>query len=247
MALIQITEPGQALDPHQRKRAAGIDLGTTNSLIASVREGKAQTLDDDLGQTLLPSVVHYAHDGIKVGATAMSSATIDPMNTIASAKRLMGRGLADLTQTESAGQYAFVEGTQGMVQLQTAVGPVSPVQVSSEILKSLALRGEASLGGRLDGVVITVPAYFDDAQRQATRDAAALAGLNVLRLLNEPTAAAVAYGLDSGDEGLTVIFDLGGGTFDVSLLRLSRGVFEVLATGGNASLGGDDFDQRMAI
>ncbi len=246
MALIQITEPGQALDPHQRKRAAGIDLGTTNSLIASVREGKAQTLDDDLGQTLLPSVVHYAHDGIKVGATAMSSATIDPMNTIASAKRLMGRGLADLTQTESAGQYAFVEGTQGMVQLQTAVGPVSPVQVSSEILKSLALRGEASLGGRLDGVVITVPAYFDDAQRQATRDAAALAGLNVLRLLNEPTAAAVAYGLDSGDEGLTVIFDLGGGTFDVSLLRLSRGVFEVLATGGNASLGGDDFDQRMA-
>lgn len=246
MALIQITEPGQALDPHQRKRAAGIDLGTTNSLIASVREGKVQTLDDDLGQTLLPSVVHYAHDGIKVGATAMSSATIDPMNTIASAKRLMGRGLADLTQTESAGQYAFVEGTQGMVQLQTAVGPVSPVQVSSEILKSLALRGEASLGGRLDGVVITVPAYFDDAQRQATRDAAALAGLNVLRLLNEPTAAAVAYGLDSGDEGLTVIFDLGGGTFDVSLLRLSRGVFEVLATGGNASLGGDDFDQRMA-
>ena len=250
MALIQITEPGQAVDPHQRKRAAGIDLGTTNSLIASVRGGQTETLQDVVGNSLLPSVVHYGVDEngaseITVGAAALARATTDPMNTIASAKRLLGRGLAELTGTEAAEQYAFVPVQEGMVQLQTAAGSTSPVQVSAEILKTLAQRGSETLGGELDGVVITVPAYFDDAQRQATRDAAELAGLQVLRLLNEPTAAAVAYGLDSGDEGLTVIYDLGGGTFDVSLLRLSRGVFEVLATGGNASLGGDDFDHRL--
>ena len=250
MALIQITEPGQAVDPHQRKRAAGIDLGTTNSLIASVRGGQTETLQDVVGNSLLPSVVHYGVDEngaseITVGAAALAKATTDPMNTIASAKRLLGRGLAELTGTEAAEQYAFVPVQEGMVQLQTAAGSTSPVQVSAEILKTLAQRGSETLGGELDGVVITVPAYFDDAQRQATRDAAELAGLQVLRLLNEPTAAAVAYGLDSGDEGLTVIYDLGGGTFDVSLLRLSRGVFEVLATGGNASLGGDDFDHRL--
>ena len=250
MALIQITEPGQAVDPHQRKRAAGIDLGTTNSLIASVREGQTETLQDVVGNSLLPSVVHYGADKngaseITVGAAALAKATTDPMNTIASAKRLLGRGLAELAGTEAAEQYAFVPVQEGMVQLQTAAGSTSPVQVSAEILKTLAQRGSETLGGELDGVVITVPAYFDDAQRQATRDAAELAGLQVLRLLNEPTAAAVAYGLDSGDEGLTVIYDLGGGTFDVSLLRLSRGVFEVLATGGNASLGGDDFDHRL--
>ena len=250
MALIQITEPGQAVDPHQRKRAAGIDLGTTNSLIASVREGQTETLQDVVGNSLLPSVVHYGVDKngaseITVGAAALAKATTDPMNTIASAKRLLGRGLAELAGTEAAEQYAFVPVQEGMVQLQTAAGSTSPVQVSAEILKTLAQRGSETLGGELDGVVITVPAYFDDAQRQATRDAAELAGLQVLRLLNEPTAAAVAYGLDSGDEGLTVIYDLGGGTFDVSLLRLSRGVFEVLATGGNASLGGDDFDHRL--
>ena len=250
MALIQITEPGQAVDPHQRKRAAGIDLGTTNSLIASVRGGQTETLQDGVGNSLLPSVVHYGLDEngaseITVGAAALAKATTDPMNTIASAKRLLGRGLAELTGTEAAEQYAFVPVQEGMVQLQTVAGSTSPVQVSAEILKTLAQRGSETLGGELDGVVITVPAYFDDAQRQATRDAAELAGLQVLRLLNEPTAAAVAYGLDSGDEGLTVIYDLGGGTFDVSLLRLSRGVFEVLATGGNASLGGDDFDHRL--
>ena len=250
MALIQITEPGQAVDPHQRKRAAGIDLGTTNSLIAIARGGQTETLQDVVGNSLLPSVVHYGVDEngaseITVGAAALAKATTDPMNTIASAKRLLGRGLAELTGTEAAEQYAFVPVQEGMVQLQTAAGSTSPVQVSAEILKTLAQRGSETLGGELDGVVITVPAYFDDAQRQATRDAAELAGLQVLRLLNEPTAAAVAYGLDSGDEGLTVIYDLGGGTFDVSLLRLSRGVFEVLATGGNASLGGDDFDHRL--
>ncbi|MGK0401244.1 MAG: molecular chaperone HscA, partial [Candidatus Azotimanducaceae bacterium] len=227
MALIQITEPGQALDPHQRKRAAGIDLGTTNSLIAAVRSGQVDALEDLSGASMLPSVVHYSADGdITVGSEALPFSAPEPFNTIASAKRLLGRGRADLDGIAAQQRYEFAPDDGGMVRLQTAAGVISPVQVSAEILKVLSDRGAASLGGALDGVVITVPAYFDDAQRQATRDAAAIAGLNVLRLLNEPTAAAVAYGLDSGDEGLVVIFDLGGGTFDVSLLRLTRGVFE---------------------
>ncbi|MEJ6670087.1 MAG: Fe-S protein assembly chaperone HscA [Pseudomonadales bacterium] len=247
MALIQITEPGQALDPHQRKRAAGIDLGTTNSLIAAVRSGQVDALEDLSGASMLPSVVHYSADGdITVGSEALPFSAPEPFNTIASAKRLLGRGRADLDGIAAQQRYEFAPDDGGMVRLQTAAGVISPVQVSAEILKVLSDRGAASLGGALDGVVITVPAYFDDAQRQATRDAAAIAGLNVLRLLNEPTAAAVAYGLDSGDEGLVVIFDLGGGTFDVSLLRLTRGVFEVLATGGNSGLGGDDFDDLLA-
>ena len=246
MALIQITEPGQALDPHQRKRAAGIDLGTTNSLIASVRSGQVQVLKDLSGVSMLPSVVHYSGSDVTVGTEALPFSASEPFNTIASAKRLLGRGRADLDGIAAEQRYDFAPDDGGMVRLQTAAGVMSPVQVSAEILKVLSDRGAATLGGPLDGVVITVPAYFDDAQRQATRDAAAIAGLNVLRLLNEPTAAAVAYGLDSGDEGLVVIFDLGGGTFDVSLLRLSRGVFEVLATGGNSGLGGDDFDELVA-
>ena len=246
MALIQITEPGQALDPHQRKRAAGIDLGTTNSLIAAVRQGQVDVLKDLSGDSMLPSVVHYSGADVTVGAEALPFSALEPFNTIASAKRLLGRGQTDLDGFAGDQRYDFASDDGGMVRLQTAAGVISPVQVSAEILKVLSDRGAATLGGPLDGVVITVPAYFDDAQRQATRDAAAIAGLNVLRLLNEPTAAAVAYGLDSGDEGLVVIFDLGGGTFDVSLLRLSRGVFEVLATGGNSGLGGDDFDALIA-
>ncbi|MDB9866222.1 Fe-S protein assembly chaperone HscA [Pseudomonadales bacterium] len=246
MALLQITEPGQAVDPHQRKRAAGIDLGTTNSLIASVRNGQAATLPDADGQHLLPSVVRYLADNtVAVGAPALAAASEDPLNTIVSVKRLMGRGIKDIETLGERLPYEFIE-TQGMPRFSVVSGQVSPVEASAEILKTLVQRGEETLGGELDGVVITVPAYFDDAQRQATRDAAKLAGLNVYRLLNEPTAAAVAYGLDTGAEGVIAVYDLGGGTFDISLLRLNRGVFEVLATGGNSALGGDDFDRRIA-
>ncbi len=247
MALLQITEPGQAIDPHARKRAAGIDLGTTNSLIASYRGNELQTLADESGDHLLPSVVQYLPDGsTRVGREASRHAAEDAANTVVSVKRLMGRGVEDIKQIGQQLPNNFVAGDGGMPLIKVVSGEVSPVETSAEILKSLAARAEASLGGELDGVVITVPAYFDDAQRQATRDAATLAGLNVLRLLNEPTAAAVAYGLDSGAEGVVAIYDLGGGTFDISLLRLNKGVFEVLATGGNSALGGDDFDRAIA-
>ncbi len=248
MALLQITEPGQAVDPHQRKHAAGIDLGTTNSLIAAVRAGETDTLPDFGGAHLLPSVVRYHNDGsVTVGAKALESAKEDPLNTIVSVKRLMGRGLEDVDTLGDQMPYDFVtKDKKGMPEINVASGAVSPVEVSAEILRNLAHRGEATLAGPLDGVVITVPAYFDDAQRQATKDAATLAHLNVLRLLNEPTAAAVAYGLDSGTEGVIAVYDLGGGTFDISLLRLNRGVFEVLSTGGNSALGGDDFDRAIA-
>jgi len=247
MALIQITEPGQAIDPHQRKRAAGIDLGTTHSLIASVRAGRVQTLPDESGSHLLPSVVRYEEEnGISVGYEAVQAGVIDPANTIASIKRLMGRGKDDL---ESRGQlldYRVADQADGMVRLETRQGEKTPVEISAEILRVLSERAEETLGGSLDGVVITVPAYFDDGQRQATKDAAELAGLNVMRLVSEPTAAALAYGLDSGAEGVVVVYDLGGGTFDVSVLRMRMGVFEVLATGGNTSLGGDDVDIAIA-
>ncbi len=247
MALIQITEPGQAIDPHQRKRAAGIDLGTTHSLIASVRAGRVQTLPDESGSHLLPSVVRYEEEnGISVGDEAVQAGVIDPANTIASIKRLMGRGKDDL---ESRGQlldYRVADKADGMVRLETRQGEKTPVEISAEILRVLSERAEETLGGSLDGVVITVPAYFDDGQRQATKDAAELAGLNVMRLVSEPTAAALAYGLDSGAEGVVVVYDLGGGTFDVSVLRMRMGVFEVLATGGNTSLGGDDVDIAIA-
>ncbi|MFT7246773.1 MAG: molecular chaperone HscA [Candidatus Azotimanducaceae bacterium] len=249
MALLQITEPGQALDPHQRKRAAGIDLGTTNSLIASYRGGELMTLPDLEGEHLLPSVVRYLNDGsIEVGKVALAHARQDSINTVSSVKRLMGRGVEDVrTLGEQLPNTFVVDEDGGMPLIAVAGGQqVSPVEVSASILKVLAKRAEDSLAGELDGVVITVPAYFDDAQRQATKDAARLANLNVLRLLNEPTAAAVAYGLDSGAEGVVAIYDLGGGTFDISLLRLNQGVFEVLATGGDSALGGDDFDQAIA-
>jgi len=249
MALLQITEPGQALDPHQRKRAAGIDLGTTNSLIASYRGGELMTLPDLDGEHLLPSVVRYlSGGGIEVGKVALTNARQDSINTVSSVKRLMGRGVEDVrTLGEQLPNTFIVDEDGGMPLIEVAGGQrVSPVEVSASILKALANRAEASLAGALDGVVITVPAYFDDAQRQATKDAARLANLNVLRLLNEPTAAAVAYGLDSGAEGVVAIYDLGGGTFDISLLRLNQGVFEVLATGGDSALGGDDFDQAIA-
>ncbi|HTJ97314.1 MAG TPA: Fe-S protein assembly chaperone HscA, partial [Rhodocyclaceae bacterium] len=224
----------------------GIDLGTTNSLVATVRSGMTVVLKDELGRSLLPSVVRYKADSTIVGFDAQSKQSEDPKNTIISAKRFMGRGLKDIAHIESS-PYDFVDGTdgKGMVKLRTVQGIKSPVEVSADILKSLRVRAEASLGGELIGAVITVPAYFDDAQRQATKDAATLAGLNVLRLLNEPTAAAIAYGLDNGSEGIYAVYDLGGGTFDISILRLSRGVFEVLATGGDSALGGDDFDQRV--
>ena len=247
MALIQITEPGQAIDPHQRKRAAGIDLGTTHSLIASVRAGRVQTLPDESGSHLLPSVVRYEEEnGVSVGDDAVQAGVLDPANTIASIKRLMGRGKEDL---ESRGQlldYRVADQADGMVRLETRQGEKTPVEISAEILRVLSERAEETLGGSLDGVVITVPAYFDDGQRQATKDAAELAGLNVMRLVSEPTAAALAYGLDSGAEGVVVVYDLGGGTFDVSVLRMRMGVFEVLATGGNTSLGGDDVDIAIA-
>ncbi|MGL6159299.1 Fe-S protein assembly chaperone HscA [Microbulbifer sp.] len=246
MALLQISEPGQTPEPHQRKRAVGIDLGTTNSLVATVRSGAAEAIATQDGGVILPSVVHYAADGITVGAAARARAGEDPYNTLISIKRLMGRGIADVKSFGEQLPYKFVDSDGGMPAIETAAGPVNPVQVSAEILKTLYQRGSAALGGELDGAVITVPAYFDDAQRQATKDAARLAGLNVLRLLNEPTAAAVAYGLDKGEEGLIAVYDLGGGTFDISILRLSRGVFEVMATGGDTALGGDDFDRAIA-
>jgi molecular chaperone HscA len=249
MALMQITEPGQALDPHERKRAAGIDLGTTNSLIASYRGGELMTLPDLEGEHLLPSVVRYLADGsMEVGKVALANARRDSINTVSSVKRLMGRGVEDVRKLGEQLPNTFIVDEDGGMPLIEVVGgkQVSPVEVSAVILKTLAKRAEDSLAGALDGVVITVPAYFDDAQRQATKDAARLANLNVMRLLNEPTAAAVAYGLDSGAEGVVAIYDLGGGTFDISLLRLNQGVFEVLATGGDSALGGDDLDQAIA-
>ena len=243
MALLQISEPGMSAAPHQHKLAVGIDLGTTNSLVATVRSGLSHVLGDEHGHTLLPSVVHYAENGmIVVGTEAQKKQNSDPHNTIVSVKRFMGRGIKDIDATQLP--YHFAE-QAGMLQIETRAGIKSPVEVSAEILKVLKARAEQVLGGELIGAVITVPAYFDDAQRQATKDAARLAGLNVLRLLNEPTAAAVAYGLDNASEGVYVIYDLGGGTFDVSILKLSKGVFEVLATNGDSALGGDDFDHRI--
>ena len=249
MVLLQISEPGQTPAPHQRKHAAGIDLGTTNSLVATVRSGQAETLSDAENRHLLPSVVHYGidHDDnqvITVGYQAKKNAANDPQNTVSSIKRLMGKTLADIDTARFP--YSFQCSENGVPVLNLPNQSVNPLRVSADILNTLALRAKASLGAELDGVVITVPAYFDDAQRQATKDAANLAGLHVLRLLNEPTAAAIAYGLDSGQEGIIVVYDLGGGTFDVSILRLSRGVFEVLATGGDSALGGDDFDYALA-
>ena len=247
MALLQISEPGQSTAPHQHRRAIGIDLGTTHSLVAAVRNSIATVLPDEHGRVLLPSVVRYGPDGARaVGAEAAARQAEDSRNTLVSVKRFMGRGLADVLKTHQGDQpYDFVDGP-GMVQIRTAAGVKSPVEVSAEILRALRQRAEASLGGDITGAVITVPAYFDDAQRQATKDAAQLAGLEVLRLLNEPTAAAIAYGLDNAAEGVYAIYDLGGGTFDISILRLTRGVFEVLATGGDSALGGDDFDRRIA-
>ena len=243
MALLQISEPGMSPEPHQHKLAVGIDLGTTNSLVATVRNSIPTVLPDEHGRALLPSVVNYQADKITVGRAAQIVQATDPRNTIVSVKRYMGRGLADVAHSEHT-PYVFVD-SPGMVQFKTVAGVKSPVEVSADILRVLAQRAEASLGGELVGAVITVPAYFDDAQRQATKDAAKLAGLNVLRLLNEPTAAAIAYGLDNAAEGIYAVYDLGGGTFDISILRLSKGVFEVLATGGNSALGGDDFDHRI--
>ncbi|MGA8133171.1 MULTISPECIES: Fe-S protein assembly chaperone HscA [Pseudomonas] len=246
MALLQIAEPGQSPQPHQRRLAVGIDLGTTNSLVAALRSGLSEPLPDADGQVILPSAVRYHADRVEVGQSAKLAAAGDPLNTVMSVKRLMGRGLADVKQLGEQLPYRFVGGESHMPFIDTVQGPKSPVEVSAEILKVLRLRAEASLGGELVGAVITVPAYFDEPQRQATKDAARLAGLNVLRLLNEPTAAAVAYGLDQNAEGVVAIYDLGGGTFDISILRLTRGVFEVLATGGDSALGGDDFDHAIA-
>ncbi|NWA73901.1 Fe-S protein assembly chaperone HscA [Serratia proteamaculans] len=246
MALLQISEPGLSAAPHQRRLAAGIDLGTTNSLVATVRSGQAETLADAQGRDLLPSVVHYQADTLRVGWDARQQAAQDPDNTISSIKRMMGRSLADVQQRYPNLPYQFQASDNGLPMIVTAAGAVNPVGVSADILRALAERAKTALEGELDGVVITVPAYFDDAQRQGTKDAARLAGLHVLRLLNEPTAAAIAYGLDSGQEGIIAVYDLGGGTFDISILRLSRGVFEVLATGGDSALGGDDFDHLLA-
>ena len=246
MALLQISEPGQSTNPHEHRLAAGIDLGTTNSLIASVKSGKTEILVDEQGSDTLPSVVRYMHNEIVVGAAAKLMATEDPLNTISSVKRYMGRGLSDIKELGGRRPYEFVDADSAVPRIHTVAGDVSPVEVSAEILKSLKLRAEASLGDNLTGVVITVPAYFDDAQRQATKDAGKLAGLNVLRLLNEPTAAAVAYGLDKEAEGVIAVYDLGGGTFDISILHLNKGVFEVMATAGDTALGGDDFDYAIA-
>lgn len=246
MALLQISEPGLSAAPHQRRLAVGIDLGTTNSLVATVRSGQAETLPDAQGRHLLPSVVQYQAQQHVVGWEARQQAAADPVNTISSVKRLMGRSLADIQQRYPHLPYQLQPSENGLPMIQTAAGRVNPVRVSADILQTLAARARESLQGELDGVVITVPAYFDDAQRQGTKDAARLAGLEVLRLLNEPTAAAIAYGLDSGQEGVIAVYDLGGGTFDISVLRLSRGVFEVLATGGDSALGGDDFDHLLA-
>ena len=246
MALLQIAEPGLSPKPHQRRLAVGIDLGTTNSLVAAVRSGVAEPLPDAQGDVIVPSAVRYHADRVEVGRTARDTALEDPLNTILSVKRLMGRGLEDVKHLGEHLPYRFVAGESHMPFIETVQGVRSPVEVSAEILRALRQRAESSLGGELVGAVITVPAYFDDAQRQATKDAARLAGLNVLRLLNEPTAAAVAYGLDKQAQGVVAIYDLGGGTFDVSILRLTRGVFEVLATGGDSALGGDDFDHAIA-
>jgi molecular chaperone HscA len=244
MALLHIAEPGLSAAPHQQKWAVGIDLGTTNSLVAVVRSGVAETLADAAGRDILPSVVRYLPSELQIGTEAKEAAAEDPLNTIQSVKRLMGKALADVTQTNLP--YQFTGGDNGLVHIHTCQGDINPVQVSAEILKALQLRATQALESELDGVVITVPAYFNDAQRQATKDAARLAGMHVLRLLNEPTAAAVAYGLDSGQEGVIAVYDLGGGTFDISILRLHQGVFEVMATGGDSALGGDDFDHLLA-
>jgi molecular chaperone HscA len=248
MALLQISEPGESPAPHQRRIAIGIDLGTTNSLVATVRNSIAVVLNDEQGHPLLPSIVRYLPDGeVHVGYEAQAEQARDPRNTVVSVKRFMGRGLKDVAYPENS-PYAFVD-APGMLQIRTSAGVKSPVEISADILKALRIRAEKSLLGGSDselyGAVITVPAYFDDAQRQATKDAARLAGINVMRLLNEPTAAAIAYGLDNASEGVYAVFDLGGGTFDVSILRLTKGVFEVLSTGGDSALGGDDFDHRL--
>lgn len=244
MALLQISEPGMSAAPHQHRLAVGIDLGTTNSLVATVRSGSAVCLPDSDGRATLPSVVRYLDGEVEVGKNALSTQKTDPLNTISSAKRLIGRTLTDLAQEAQYLPYRFTP-NERVVELNTRQGTKTPIEVSAEILKALKLRAEETLGGDLVGAVITVPAYFDDAQRQATKDAARLAGLNVLRLLNEPTAAAIAYGLDNASEGTFVVYDLGGGTFDVSVLQLTKGLFEVKATGGNSALGGDDFDHRL--
>jgi molecular chaperone HscA len=246
MALLQIAEPGQSPQPHQRRLAVGIDLGTTNSLVAALRSGVTAPLADADGEVILPSAVRYCADRVEVGRAAKRAAASDPLNTILSVKRLMGRGVGDVKQLGGQLPYRFSEGQSQMPFIETVQGAKSPVEVSAEILRELRERAEAVLGGELVGAVITVPAYFDEAQRQATKDAARLANLNVLRLLNEPTAAAVAYGLDREAEGVVAIYDLGGGTFDISILRLTKGVFEVLATGGDTALGGDDFDHAIA-
>ncbi len=244
MALLQISEPGLSPEPHARRLAVGIDLGTTHSLVATVRSGTAEVLPDESGEVLVPSVVRYRRDGApQVGEAARAKAATDPLNTIVSVKRFMGRSAAEAALTSDA--YRYRDG-EGMVRIVTDSGDVSPVEVSAEILRVLHDRAREALGGEIEGAVITVPAYFDDAQRQATKDAARLAGLEVLRLINEPTAAALAYGLDSGREGVYAVYDLGGGTFDISILRLTRGVFEVVATGGDSALGGDDFDREIA-
>lgn len=245
MALLQISEPGQALDPHQRRISVGIDLGTTHSLVAAVRHGVAECLPDAQGRVILPSVVRYLPgSGRQIGFDALAAEADDPENTIASVKRFMGRGVADIAARENL-PYRFVD-KPGMVYVQTCQGEKSPVEISAEILATLRYRAEDTFDDDLYGAVITVPAYFDDAQRQATKDAAQLAGINVLRLINEPTAAAIAYGLDNASEGIYAVFDLGGGTFDISILRLTRGVFEVIATGGDSALGGDDYDRALA-
>lgn len=246
MALLQIAEPGQTAAPHQHRLAVGIDLGTTNSLVASVRSGKSVILNDEQDRSLVPSVVHYGVAEKKVGLEAFEQASLDPQNTVISVKRLIGRSLADVQSRYPRLPYEFVASENGLPLIVTAQGQKSPIEVSSDILSRLNHIAEQRLGGELSGVVITVPAYFDDAQRQSTKDAARLVGLNVLRLLNEPTAAALAYGLDSGQEGIIAVYDLGGGTFDISILRLSKGIFEVLATGGDTALGGDDFDHLIA-
>ena len=246
MALMQIAEPGQSTKPHEHRIAVGIDLGTTNSLVATVRSGVTETLPDEKGRHLLPSVVRYLKDRTVVGFDAKASAVDDPLNTVASVKRLMGRGVGDLKYLGQQLPYEFTETDSAVPRIKTRAGDKSATEVSADILKSLKQRSEKTLGNEIVGAVITVPAYFDDAQRQATKDAARLADINVLRLLNEPTAAAVAYGLDTGQEGIIAVYDLGGGTFDISILRLNKGVFEVLATGGDSALGGDDFDHAIA-
>ena len=246
MALLQISEPGQSPNPHERRIAVGIDLGTTHSLVAAVRSGTAECLPDEQGRVILPSVVRYLTDSKRqIGFEALANVAVDPQNTIASVKRLMGRGLKDITHRDKL-PYVFTQSDTGMVSLETVGGVKSPVEISAEILATLRYRAEDTFNDDLFGAVITVPAYFDDAQRQATKDAAQLAGINVLRLINEPTAAAIAYGLDNAAEGVYAIYDLGGGTFDISILRLTQGVFEVIATGGDSALGGDDFDRALA-